>query len=112
MSDAGALDGFAGKCVVMWTSYVSSPLFEVAWRKLETTLEGKRVQFEKLDGAAPDNKAARTALWALSGSRTYPQVFCDQGDGLKFVGDMDTIQELLDGGGFDAVFSKFIPSNN
>ena len=39
------------QCVVMYTSYVSNQLFEVAWRKLETTLEGRNVNVVKIDGA-------------------------------------------------------------
>ena len=35
----------------MYTSYVSNQLFEVAWRKLETTLDGKGVTVTKIDGA-------------------------------------------------------------
>ncbi len=83
MAEESPLSPFAGKCVVMMTSYISSPLFEVAWRKLETTLEGRKVSYEKVDGADPERKALRTALWELSGERKYPQVFIDNGDGLK-----------------------------
>ena len=48
---ADTLAPYADKVVVMYTSYVSNQLFEVAWRKLETSLDGKHVQYTKIDGA-------------------------------------------------------------
>lgn len=107
-----ALEPYAGKCVVMWTSYVSSPLFEVAWRKLQTTLDGKSCQYQKIDGAAPENKEARTALWEISGVRGYPQVFADVGSGLEYIGDMDMIQDMLDGGRWQEKMGKFCNIND
>ena len=79
----------------------------------------------------------RTALWELAGGkRTFPLMFADKGDGaLSYVGTMDEMQvclcrlqasdittaayltddvspvcmqELLDCGGFDAIFGKFV----
>lgn len=127
------LEPYKGKCVVLFTSYVSNQLFEVhtptiqntrdsgkergftvaascacsdccrrgypraqvAWRKLETTFEGRSIKCEKVDGA--NDADVRRALWQLSGERKYPQVFvgdADSAHGLKFVGGMDEVQEV------------------
>jgi len=54
-------------------------------------------------GTDPESKALRTALWEVSKTRSYPQVFLKN----EFVGDMDGIQELLDSGKFATVFEGF-----
>jgi len=105
-----ALDPYVDKCVVLYTSTVTNQLFEVAWRKLETTLKGQGMTsgsgYELIDGADPVNKELRTALWGISEKRSYPQVFVRN----NFVGDMDGIQELLDSGNFATVFDGFAKS--
>lgn len=83
---------------------VSNQLFEVAWRKLETTLKGKHVQFVAIDGASPDMKEVRSALWAISGKREYPQVFVKK----AFMGGMDELQEALDTGSFQQTYGEFV----
>jgi len=92
---------------VLYTSTVTNQLFEVAWRKLETTLKGQGMTngagYDLIDGADPESKALRTALWEVSKTRSYPQVFLKN----EFVGDMDGIQELLDSGKFATVFEGF-----
>ena len=78
----------------MWTSYVSNQLFEVNWRKLETTLQNKHVDATKIDGADPEMKAVRSALWEISGKREYPLVFVwsDASDNFDCIGGADEIQ--------------------
>ena len=69
---------------------------QVAWRKLETTLQGRDVDYTAVDGTEDADK--RRALWELSNQRTYPQVFLPEESaehGLRFVGSMDEIQEVL-----------------
>ena len=48
----------------------------------------KGIGFHGVDGSLPARKAAREALWAVSGERCYPQVFVDKhyvGDHFKLV---------------------------
>lgn len=62
------------QCLVLYTSYKSNQLFEVACRKIETQLQSKGMDYTPIDGADPPNRDLRNALWAISGQRTYPQV--------------------------------------
>ena len=62
------------QCLVLYTSYQSNQLFEVAWRKIETQLQSKGMDYTPIDGADLPNRDLRNALWAISGQRTYPQV--------------------------------------
>ena len=89
---------------MLFSSYASNQLFEVAWRKLETAFAGRNIDYVAVDGAAPENKDARAALWGISGVRAYPQVFIKN----EFIGDMDKIQEMMDCGGFGAAFDAYI----
>ena len=126
----------------MYTSYQSNQLFEVAWRKIETQLQSKLCDYIPVDGAAPENKEIRSALWAISGKRTYPQVRrcsplrpgppstsapCSPrsalrmpaphqvfiyGDTCAYIGDGDEVQELFDSGGASSVFSEYLGKKN
>ena len=93
---------------MLFTSYASNQLFEVAWRKIETQLQSKGVDYTPVDGAAPENKEIRSALWAISSQRTYPQVFIHRGDKCEFIGNGDDVQELFDAGGYAGVFSEYL----
>jgi len=97
-----------GQCVVLFSSMVTNQLFEVAWRKLETTLKGKAVTFTPIDGADADNKPKRSALWDVSTERKYPQVFFVTDSDIRFVGDMDKIQEMLEVGQFEPEFAPYV----
>ena len=79
------LEEFRGACVVLFTSIASNKLFDAHWYKLEPVLKSKQVGYSGVDGARPDRKKAREALWALSGERSYPQVFVDHGGTLRSV---------------------------
>ena len=69
-------------------------LFEVGWRKLETTFDNKNLDYLKVDGV--NDPELRKQLWEISGARNYPQVFVPSDGALKFVGGMDEIQEVSD----------------
>ena len=60
-----------------------------------------KVQVEQLDGSAPDNKARRDALWAISGKRAvYPQVFVQVGErpAIFVSAGADDFEDLLEAG--------------
>mmetsp|Transcript_27966 Transcript_27966/g.71465 ORF Transcript_27966/g.71465 Transcript_27966/m.71465 type:complete len:376 (+) Transcript_27966:871-1998(+) len=101
------LKEYKGKCIVLFTSYASNQLFEVAWRKLETQLQSQRVSYISVDGADGANVEVRNALWALSGRRTYPQVFI-YGEDCVYVGGGSEVQEMLDAGSHLTVFGDHI----
>ena len=118
---------YEGKCVVLHTSYVTNQIFEVDWRKLKTTLQGKKasaahaqlaaarrrtilaaraqVDFIEFDGADKDNKEKRSAFFAIAGVGVkYPLVFLNN----EYVGGMNEIQEMLEVGKFEGKFAKYI----
>jgi len=84
-------------------SYVSNQLYAVHTRTLETLLEGKHMDFVKVDGADPENKTLRSELWELSGQKVYPQCFVDG----KFMGTLTDIQEKNDSGDLEKYYSKY-----
>jgi hypothetical protein len=93
------LAAYRGQCVVLYTTYASNMLFEVAWRKLETQFQGMGLKYTAIDGAAPDAKAVRSLLWAISNDRSYPQVFaCRHGGACEFLGGASEMQALFDSG--------------
>jgi glutaredoxin len=71
---------------------VSNQIVEVNTRRLESALLAKNVTYTKIDGAAPDAKELRSAMWEASGVRGYPQLFIDG----KVIGGgtFDQLQEL------------------
>lgn len=89
---ADPLAEFNGECVVLFTSIVSSKRSVEEWHMLEVLLRGKSVGFHGVDGSLPHCKAAREALWAVSGARGYPQVFVDN----KYVGDHHKIVTMIE----------------
>jgi hypothetical protein len=50
------------------------------------------VGFHGVDGSLPERKAAREALWAVSGSKAYPQVFVDN----KYVGGFHDVVKMVE----------------
>ena len=57
------------------------------------------LKYTAVDGAAPDAKAVRSVLWAISHDRSYPQVFaCRHGGACEFVGGASEMQALFDSG--------------
>jgi hypothetical protein len=93
------LAAYRGQCVVLYTTYASNMLFEVAWRKLETQFQGMGLKYTAIAGAAPEAKAVRSLLWAISNDRSYPQVFaCRHGGACEFLGGASEMQALFDSG--------------
>lgn len=82
----------SGKAVLLITSTQNNQIWIVNMRKLETMLDGLGVEFEKVDGADAANKDLRTAMWAASGARSYPQLFLD-GKPAAGNGTLDDIQD-------------------
>jgi glutaredoxin-related protein len=78
----------SSQCCVLYTSGTNNQLFTTAWHRLETILDGRGLTYDKIDGADPEMKEVRGALWEISGDRKYPQVFVEG----KFIGDADQIQ--------------------
>lgn len=68
--------------------------------RIKTLLESNKLnQVELVDGADPSKKALRNALFQLSGLRAvYPQLFVSRGSKLRFVGELEKVQELHDEG--------------
>ena len=50
----------------------------------------KNVGYVGVDGALPARKNAREALWEVSGSKEYPQVFIDK----RYVGDFERVMKM------------------
>ena len=72
-----------------------------ALRMVADALARKNVTVEQIDGSAPDNKARRDELWAISERRAvYPQVFVQVGDGpASFVSaGADEFEDLMEAG--------------
>ena len=55
-----------------------SKIHDDDWNKLEVLFKQKKVGFHGVDGSLPERKAAREALWGVSGEKKYPQVFVDK----------------------------------
>ena len=75
-----------------------------ALRMVADALGRAKVQVEQLDGSAPDNKARRDALWAISGKRAvYPQVFVQVGErpAIFVSAGADDFEDLLEAGAMD-----------
>ena len=74
------LEEFAKECVVLFTSISGgeSKIHDDDWNKLEVLFKQKKVGFHGVDGSLPERKAAREALWGVSGEKKYPQVFVDK----------------------------------
>ena len=81
------------KCVVLYTS-MPQTLVEVAQGRLDTVLKGKKIEYEKINGVAEENKAIRDQLFGISNERgKYPQIFLRKEDGsYKFVGLWEAVR--------------------
>ena len=89
------LAAFAGKCVYLYSSQSSNQLTIVAQRKVDTQLEGLKINVEKVDGMAEENKAVRKAIWEKVGCKpgSYP-ILLNMATGNGY--DLEAIQELID----------------
>ena len=83
--------------VLLVTSMPSTSVIDGAQNFLRNIFRGKKIPVEEIDGLKPENKEARSELFACSGLRgQYPQVFTRAGGALAFVGDFEKIQSLND----------------
>lgn len=74
---------------------------QVANQKLmQTILESQEfLEVDLLDGADPQHKLRRNELFEISGLRAnYPQLFVMAGTKVRFVGDLERVQQLNDNG--------------
>jgi len=80
------------KTIVLFTS-MPQTLVEVAQARLDNVLKGKKIEYEKIDGVAEENKPIRDQLFRISNERgKYPQIFLRKEDGTyKFVGLWETV---------------------
>lgn len=85
-------------CVFLYSSLASDQIQVVNSRRLEDSLIGRKVQFDKVDGSLAENKEVRDALFASSGQRgKYPQCFLKNEAGeYEFVGLWDEVEALLE----------------
>jgi len=78
------------KVIVLLISSITTDLIQAQnTSRIEDLFIGKGFAFEKIDGALPENKETRDALFAVEGSQRgkYPQCFIRNDDGsLNFIG--------------------------
>ena len=87
----------ADAVLLLVTSMPSTTIVEGAQANLRNIFRGKKIPVEEVDGLKPENKEARSELFACSGLRgQYPQVFIRSGGALSFVGDFEKLQSLND----------------
>ena len=84
------------KTIVLFTS-MPQTLVEVAQARLDNVLKGKKIEYEKINGVAEENKPIRDQLFGISNERgKYPQIFLRKEDGTyKFVGLWETVSLRL-----------------
>lgn len=91
------------RAVMLFSTLSTDQVVMVNTRRLEDSLKGKKLVFDKVDGVLPENKEVRDKLFAISGQRgKYPQCFVTEGDSYRFVGMWDDIESLLDCDGLPA----------
>lgn len=93
-----------GTGVFLYSGLSTDQIQIVNTRRLETALEGKRVVYEKIDGARAESKDIRDQLFAVSGQRgKYPQLFIkNEDESYTFLGLWEEIESLLDCDELDA----------
>mmetsp|Transcript_11851 Transcript_11851/g.19538 ORF Transcript_11851/g.19538 Transcript_11851/m.19538 type:complete len:118 (+) Transcript_11851:123-476(+) len=84
--------------VILFSSLTADQIQEINTRRMEDSLSGRKAQFEKVDGALPENKEVRDVLFGLSGQRgKYPQCFLKGVDGqYTFVGLWEEVESLME----------------
>ena len=97
------------KVVILVSSLSADEIQKVNSNRLETALKGKRLVYEKVDGALPENKELRDKLFHSSSLRgKYPQCFICTGDELRFIGMWEDIESLLDS---DSIPKEILDAN-
>ena len=71
-----ALAQYADKLLYLCSAQASHQLIIVAQRKVETQLDGLKLDYVKIDGMVEENKPARAAIWKKCDAKpgTYPIV--------------------------------------
>ena len=71
-----ALAQYADKLIYLCSAQASHQLIIVAQRKVETQLDGLKLDYVKIDGMVEENKPARAAIWKKCDAKpgTYPIV--------------------------------------
>ncbi len=84
--------------VFLYSSLATDQIQVVNSRRLEDSLAGRKVQFEKVDGSLAENKEVRDVLFGCSGQRgKYPQCFLRSESGeYTFVGLWEEVESLLE----------------
>ncbi|KAL1529039.1 hypothetical protein AB1Y20_000002 [Prymnesium parvum] len=97
------LKDLAGQCVLLFTSLAGSrPVREVESRRTRLLLNSKKIDFVEIDGALPEHRQVREALWQLAGTRSYPLIFLDQ----TLLGGYEVLEQLLECNAEDGMFDK------
>ena len=86
-----ALAQYADKLLYLCSAQASHQLIIVAQRKVETQLDGLKLDYVKIDGMVEENKPARAAIWKKCDAKpgTYPIIInmktgdCWHGDDLQ-----------------------------
>ncbi len=85
------------KALMLFSGLSTDQIQIVNTRRLEDALIGKKMNFDKVDGALAENKGLRDILFGISGQRgKYPQCFIAEGNNFRFVGMWEDIESLLD----------------
>jgi len=102
-----ALDQYADKLVYLFSAQPSGQLAIVAQRKVETQMDGLKLDYVKVDGMDPANKEARAAVWAKTEAKpgTYPIVL-DMKTGTSWMGD--DLQNAIDDDSFKTTLEGYI----
>ena len=71
-----ALAQYADKLIYLCSAQASQQLIIVAQRKVETQMDGLKLDYVKVDGMIEENKPARAAIWKKVDAKpgTYPIV--------------------------------------
>lgn len=98
------------RVIVLVSSLTSDQIQMVNSRRLEDLISGKKLAFERIDGALAEKKDIRDTLFGASGHRgKYPQCFIADGNGgYRFVGLWEEIESLVD---CDALPKDVLDSN-
>ena len=85
------------RCVILISSLATDQIQIVNSRRLEDSIKGNKIQFDKFDGSLPENKEIRDKLFGVSGLRgKYPQCFLESDGAYRFIGLWDQIEELIE----------------
>jgi drug/metabolite transporter (DMT)-like permease len=107
--DSSALDQFGGRCVVLYTSLPGAqPIFARESKRMLDVLDTANIDFLAVDGADPERKWVREALWKAGGTKVYPLLFLDN----KLLGGYAQLEKLVecnkDDGCFDETFAQWM----